>query len=108
FEPVMLLANYSVGLTPYCWDRVAGPDRGVMICAACFALVRQFAPVALAAALAFTLIGCKTTQPTETTVGIGAVRGEADWPRTAQVRGVRPPAPPDAPPTRGRYDHAAR
>src|SRR4029453_2359419 len=99
----MLLANYSVGLTP--WDRVAGPDRGVMICAACFALVRQFAPVALAAALAFTLISCKTTQPTETTVGIGAVRGEADWPRTAQVRAVGLRAYPEQPPAAGHLAH---
>jgi Flp pilus assembly protein TadD len=104
----MLLANYSVGLTPYCWDRVAGPDRGVMICAACFALVRQFAPVALAAALAFTLIGCKTTQPTETTVGIGAVRGEADWPRTAQVRAVRYRANPNDPEAAVNYAQALR
>src|SRR5262249_61809143 len=40
--------------------------------------VARFAPVVLAAALAFALAGCKTTQPTETTASVGVAAAGAD------------------------------
>jgi Flp pilus assembly protein TadD len=107
----MLLANASLGLTLYCRTRVAGPDGAIMTCSIyskAFASVRQFAPVALAAALAFALIGCKTTQPTETTLGGIGVRKEADWPRTAQARAVRYRANPNDPEAAVNYAGALR
>jgi Flp pilus assembly protein TadD len=48
-----------------------------------FACVQRFAPMMLAAALAVALMGCKTTQPTETTASLGVAGAGEDWRRSA-------------------------
>ena len=63
-----------------------------MICLRSNSSVRLLASVALAAVLAFSIAGCKTTQPMETagTLGIASPpRGEADWRRSAEAWGDR-------------------
>src|SRR5260370_21340713 len=62
------------------------------VCSKRFAIVRNFGPVALAAALAFAVAGCQTTQPMETT-GSAAIaaapRGDDAWRRSAEAWGER-------------------
>ena len=66
-----------------------------MTCSVCSrtpALVRRFAPVVIAGALAVAVAGCKTIQPTESTGALGAAaapREEADWRRAAEAWGER-------------------
>jgi Flp pilus assembly protein TadD len=61
-----------------------------MIFLCCNPVARQLGPVALAAALAFSTAGCKTTQPTTGTLGIASTpRGDTDWRRSAEAWGDR-------------------
>jgi Flp pilus assembly protein TadD len=85
-----------------------------MICSVCskrFAIVRNFGPVALAAALAFAVAGCQTTQPMETT-GSAAIaaapRGDDAWRRSAEAWGERYRANPQDPEAAVNYAQALR
>jgi Flp pilus assembly protein TadD len=73
--------------------------------------VRCFAPVALAAGLALTLLGCTTTQPTESTGALGtaaAAGGGADGRRSADAWGERHRANPGDPDAAILYARALR
>src|SRR5262249_60373311 len=69
----------------------------------------RFAPIVLAAALAFALAGCKTTQPTETvaSVGVAAAAADADR-RSALTWAERYRANPTDPEAVVRYARALR
>jgi Flp pilus assembly protein TadD len=73
-----------------------------------FACVEGFAPVVLAAALAFALTGCKTTQPTETTASLGVAAAGGDWRRSAQAWAERYRADPNDPEAAVNYAQALR
>jgi Flp pilus assembly protein TadD len=82
-----------------------------MICLRCNSSVRLLASVALAAVLAFSIAGCKTTQPTETTgtLGIAAPpRGDGDWRRSAEAWGDRYRTNPSDPEAAINYAQALR
>ena len=73
--------------------------------------LRCFAPVALAAGLALTLLGCTTTQPTEPTGALGtaaAAGGGADGRRSADAWGERYRANPGDPDAAIHYARALR
>jgi Flp pilus assembly protein TadD len=74
--------------------------------------LRCFAPVALAAGLAFTLLGCTTTQPTEPTGALGAARAaggsSTDGRRSADAWGERYRANPGDPDAAIHYARALR
>jgi Flp pilus assembly protein TadD len=73
--------------------------------------LRCFAPVALAAGLALTLLGCTTTQPTESTGALGtaaAAGGGADGRRSADAWGERHRANPGDPDAAIHYARALR
>jgi Flp pilus assembly protein TadD len=73
--------------------------------------LRCFAPVALAAGLALTLLGCTTTQPTEPTGALGtaaAAGGGTDGRRSADAWGERYRANPGDPDAAIHYARALR
>ena len=85
--------NPSLRLTLYCqisW----GPNEAMMtrsLCSKLFTVARRPAPALLAAALAFAVAGCQTTQPMEATGSLGAAapQATADWKRSVDAWGER-------------------
>src|SRR6516165_9615179 len=74
-----------------------------------FAGAERFAPIVLAAALAFALAGCKTTQPTETAASLGvAAAGAVADRRSALTWAERYRANPTDPEAVVRYARALR
>jgi Flp pilus assembly protein TadD len=113
-----MLSNAGVNpllrLTLYCQGLGGGPNEAVMICSVrcrTFDVVRNVAPAALAAVLAFAVAGCQTTQPMETTGSAGiaaAPRSDADWRRSAEAWGERYNANPKDPEAAVNYAQALR
>jgi Flp pilus assembly protein TadD len=92
-----------------------GPNEAVMNCSASSKspdAVSRFVPAALAAALAFALVGCQTVSPMETTGSASAAappRAEAaDWRRSAEAWGERYRANPTDPEAAINYARALR
>jgi Flp pilus assembly protein TadD len=105
--------NQALGLTIYCWRRLAGTGgartrSGIMIVrVASSRRVRLFTAVALAALLAGALAGCKTTGSTDTTGSI-APRSEAESRRDVESLGERFRANPRQADNAIRYAQALR
>jgi len=104
--------NLSLRLTLYCRNPSGGPTGAVMISSIrskAFAGAERFAPIVLAAALAFALAGCKTTQPTETAASLGvAAAGAVADRRSALTWAERYRANPTDPEAVVRYARALR
>ena len=81
------------------------------VCSKLFATARPLAPALLAAALAFAVAGCQTTQPMEATGSIGAAAApqpNTDWKRSADAWGERYRANPNDPQAAISYATALR
>src|SRR6516164_3477305 len=109
---VKALINFSLRLTLYCRNPSGGPTGAVMISSIrskAFAGAERFAPIVLAAALAFALAGCKTTQPTGTAASLGvAAAGAVADRRSALTWAERYRANPTDPEAVVRYARALR
>ena len=81
------------------------------VCSKLFVSARRLAPALLAAALAFEVAGCQTTQPMEATGSLGAAaapQATTDWKRSADAWGERYRANPSDPQAAINYATALR